>query len=433
MRKGLLLLLLSMQGFSQQVLTIDEAVRLALENNFEIRIAANELRADQANNSLGNAGILPQVTAVVNDNNNIINQSLTRADGTVSSLNNAINNSINYGVNLGWTIFDGLGMFARYDQLKELEKLGRAELQLAVTGRVGDVMSTFYEIAQQQQQLAALDTAIVISRQRVELAQNRYSIGKGSKLDLLNAQVDLNTDTTSQLRQQEQLAISKIQLNELIGRVPETDFSVTQEITMNPLLQLPQLTSLAEKQNPQLQAQLINKRVSELQLRQAKAGRYPAITVNSGYVVAETRSSLGFATATSSRGFNYGFNARMNIFDGLNQRRVERVAKIEVENAQLQVEQQALAITSQLSQLYQTYLTSLRLVEIESANEKLARENLEITLEKYRIGTIAQLEIRTAQLNYINARVRHSNAQYVAKLSEIALSELAGSLVLSGQ
>ena len=77
---------------------------------------------------------------------------------------------------------------------------------------------------------------------------------------------------------------------------------------------------------------------------------------------------------------------------------------------------------------FQTYLTNLELIDLEEKNEGIAKQNLDITLEKFRIGTITTIEFRTAQLNYVNAKVRNSNAQFQAKLSEIALKELAGNI-----
>jgi outer membrane protein TolC len=429
--KTILKIVLFFVGFhlqAQELLTVEDAVKIALENNYDIRLSRNDLRIDQENVTLGNAGILPTVDATITDNNNIQNSSQTRSDGTTTSLDNARNNSLNYGVNLGWTIFDGFRMFARYDQLKELRKLGEAELQLTVLTKVGDVMSAYFDLVQQQQQLTALDTTIVISQQRVNTAQNRFTIGKAARLEVLNAQVDLNTDTTNLLRQQELYANSKVRLNEIMARDVKTDFRVADSLEVDSALLLPELTALAEKQNPQLQAQIINRRIAELQLKQVKAGRFPTLSVNTGYNFSESESSLGFTSASSARGFNYGFSASMNIFDGFNQRRNERVARLQIDNSKILIEQQSQALYSQLSTAYQTYLTNIRLIDLEEKNQALARQNLDITLEKYRIGTITTLEFRTAQLNYVNATVRYSNAQFQAKLSEIALKELAGNL-----
>ncbi len=188
---------ISISANSQELLTVENAVKIALENNYEIKIASNDLKIDKQNVSLANAGILPTLNGVLTENSSILDTKQTQQDGSVRELDGAKNMNLSYGVALNWTIFDGFRMFARYDQLKELQKLGDAELKLAIFSKVSDVISTYYDLAQQKQQLTALDTAIVISNLRVTTADNRYKIGKASKLEVLNAQVDLNTDTST--------------------------------------------------------------------------------------------------------------------------------------------------------------------------------------------------------------------------------------------
>ena len=424
---------ITISGNSQEVLTVEDAVKIALENNYDIKIASNDLKIDQQNVSLANAGILPGLSAVVTNTNSILDTKQTQNDGTVRELDGAKNMNLSYGVALNWTVFDGFRMFARYDQLKELQKLGDAELKLAIFTKVSDVISTYYDLAQQKQQLTALDTAIVISNLRVTTADNRYRIGKASKLEVLNAQVDLNTDTTTLLRQKELYANTKIALNELLARPVNTVFEIEEEIKIDESLLLPELMDLAEKQNPQLQTQIINKRVTELQAKQIRANRYPVVSVSSGYNFTRSESSLGFAAHSTGNGLTYGINASMNIFNGGLQNRNEKIAKLQIENSQILIDQQLQTLRSQLSSFYQTYLTNLQLTKLEAKNEEIAKENMDITLAKFRIGTITPLEFRDAQLNYVNAKVRNSDAQYQAKVSEINLKELAGNLSISNQ
>lgn len=414
----------------KELLTVEEAVSFALENNYQIKIVTNDLKIDETSVSPGFAGMLPNVNAIADNNNSVQNITQTRSDGTTLSKDNAKNNSLNYGVELDWTIFDGLRMFARYDQLQEVKKLGEVELKQAILQTVSDVMITYFDLVQQKQQLNALDSTLVISKQRVELANNRFSIGKASKLEFLNAQVDQNTDQTTFLRQQELFQNTKTRLNEIIGRDIKTDFRVVDLISIDRSLQLNVLEEEAKAQNPQLQAQLINKQIVELQLKQIKGDRFPTISAQAGYLFSDSESSLGFTTNNKSRGFNYGLTARLNLFDGFNQNRNEQIAKIQIENSELLINQQTQTLLSQLAIAYQTYKTNLSLMELEVNNEAIAKENLDITMAKYRIGTIPTIEFRTAQLNYINAVVRASNALYEAKLSEITLKELAGNLNL---
>ncbi len=428
--KLLLFLFAAASVTAQEVLSVEEAVRIALENNYQITTAANELEIDAVSISPGLAGMLPQVGARITDNNSIQYLSQIRLDGTEVELDDARNNSLNYGLVMDWTLFDGFRMFANYEQLKETKKLGEAELKQVILNEVGELMITYYDLVQQQQQLAALDSTIHISQQRVELAQNRFSIGKASKLEVLNAQVDLNTDQTLLQRQKELYVNTRIQLNEQLPRDLKTEFKVAAEIFVDASLKLPELENLVASENPQLQAEMINKRIRELELRQIRATRYPNIVATTGYNFGSTESSLGFITSSNSRGWNYGFGATLNIFDGFNQNRNEKIGKITLENADVAIDEQKQALMSLVNTTYQTYLTNLSLIELEGNNEAIAEENLAITVEKYRIGIIPTIEFRTAQLNYINARVRHSNAKFQAKLSEITLKQLAGNLLL---
>lgn len=413
---------------AQQVLTLEDAIKIALENNFDIKIAKNNLKINETNAAIGNAGMLPTATASVTDDNSIRNSSQTRQDGTTTSLDNAKNNSLNYGVSLGWTIFDGMKMFAKYDQLKELQNLSDVQLKWTILDKVSSVNNVYYDLIQEQQKLSDLDSTIVISKKRLEFIQNRYTIGKNSKLDVLNAQVDLNTDLGNLVKEKQAYANAKTLLNQILARDLKTDFVVSDKINVDRNLKLAELMALAEKQNPELEMQIINKRVAELDLKQIKGDRYPAIRLNTGYNFSDAQSSLGFTSQSSSHGLNYGFTASLNLFDGDSQNRNEKIAKMQIDNSKLAIDQQLIQLRSNLTVAFQVYLTNLDLIDLEENNTAIAKQNIEITAEKFKIGTITSVEFRAAQLNYINSRIRLSSAQFQAKLSEITLRELAGNL-----
>jgi len=413
---------------AQELLKLEDAVTMALENNYDIKLAKNELKIDELNNSVGNAGMLPTINAMVTDNNSITNTKQTQADGSERTLDGARNMNLTYGVGLDWTVFDGLRMFARKEQLNILQKQGEAELKLAILTKISEVYLNYFDLVQQQQQLAAIDTAIVISQERVTTAQNRFSIGKASKLEVLNAQVDLNTDKSLQLKQLETLKNAKIQLNEILARDVQTEFVVANEISVDEQLKYDELKSAAESQNPQLQAQMLTKNSAEQQLKQVKAGRYPSIRITSGYNFTRSEASLGFITQSSNRGFAYGFNASMPIFNGNLQNRNEHIAKVQLENANVTLEQQKRSLERQLNAAFASYTTYLELSKVEAQNLKIAEQNLDITLAKFKIGTITPIEFRTAQQNFLDAKVRYSNALYLTKIHEITLKELAGNL-----
>ncbi|MBD1427045.1 TolC family protein [Sphingobacterium arenae] len=412
----------------QELLTVQHAVEIALENNYDIRLSQNLLLAAKENKTYGSAGMLPNATADLTQNNSIQNATQLQNSGVERSLDNARNNNLTYGINIGWTIFDGLGMFARFEKLQELEKQGELELKRTILATVGDVITVYYTIVEQQNLLSALDSSILISRERLRTAENRFSIGKAAKLEVLNVQVNLNEDISARLRQIETVKNLKTMLNGILVRDLDIDFTIDTKVSIDRSLVYGDLFERADRFNPDLQIIILNRKLAELDMQEIKSARYPTVRLNGGYNFSRTESSLGFVAQSNSKGLTYGLTASVNIFDGLNQRRNERVAKLQIDNASLQIEQQRLAVKTGLKTAYETYLTNIELVKLERKNEDIARQNLDITLAKYTIGSISAVEFRDAQENFINAISRFNAAQLQAKLSEIQLKELVGQI-----
>jgi len=426
----LLFLLLAGTLQAQERLSLEQAVQLALENNFDIKLNKNDVEQAKNNVSRANAGMLPLITGNLSTNNTVSNTKQTLSSGQTQERTGAKNSNLVYGPVLNWQVFDGFGMFARYDRLKELEQLGEANFKLTVQNTLADVINNYYDLVSQQQQIKALSGALDISRLRLKNSNNRFKIGKAAKLEVLAASVDLNADTTNLLRQIDVYRSTKIRLNELLAREISTEFIVSDTIIIGNNLLLNELQASASQLNPNLQTALINRRIAEINLKEVKANRYPDININSGYNFNKSTSELGFARTSTGRGFNYGLTASVNIFNGYLQRRNEKNASLQIENSKLQFDKITQNITSQITSLYQTYKTNLELVKLEQENLGVAKQNMDITLEKFRIGSVAPLEFREAQRNYIDANARFTNSQFEAKLAEIALLQLSGKLNL---
>lgn len=422
------LLFCTHQTFAQELLTLEDAIRITLENNYSIKLISNNLDISTRNVNPGVAGALPVLNSTFTNANSILDSRQVKSTGEVTEITGGHNSNTNFGVGLNWTIFDGLGMFARYDQLQELKKMGEANLRVTIMENIADVTNTYYNLVQQQQQLNAYDTAINISLQRLELAKNRFQVGKAAKLEVLNAEVDMYTDTTNLVRQQELYNNTQTYLNQVMAREPGLRFKVIDKIPVDNTLLLTNLTEQTLKHNPSLQAAIVNKQISEINVRVVKAKRYPTISVNTGYNFTNATSALGFATQSTGKGLTYGVTASVPIFTGFTQNINEHNAKVLMNNADIQYQQLNTAIISQLTSLYQTYTTSLVLVKMEERNQRIARENLLITIEKYKLGSITTVEFRAAQLNYINATVRYSTAEYNAKAAEINLNQISGTM-----
>ena len=425
-----LILLLAGNLQAQEKLSLEQAVQLALENNFDIKLNKNDVEQAKNNVSRANAGMLPIVTGNFSTNNTVSNTKQTLSSGQQQERNGAKNSNLVYGPVVNWQVFDGFEMFARYERLKELEQLGEASLKLTIQNTLADVIKNYYDLVSQQKLINALSGALDISRLRLKNSNSRFKIGKAAKLEVLAASVDLNTDTTNLLRQIDVYRSTKIRLNELLAREISTEFIVSDTIIIGNILLLNELQASASQLNPTLQTALINRRISEINLKEVKANRYPNININSGYNINKANSELGFARTSNGRGFNYGLTASINIFNGYLQKKNEKNAFLQIENSKLQFDKITQNITSQITSLYQTYQTNLELVKLEQENLEVAKQNMDITLEKFRLGSVAPLEFREAQRNYIDANARFTNSQFEAKLAEIALMQLSGKLNL---
>jgi len=423
-------LIFTPDALAQERLSLEEAVQIALENNYDIKLSNNTVEISRSDISRGISAMYPVVTGNFSTNNTVSNTKQTLSSGQVQERDGAKNSNTSYGPVLNWRVFDGFEMFARYDQLKEFHKLEQSNLKLTVQSTVAQVVTSYYDLVQQRQQLQALRTALDISRIRLRNSQSRYQIGKAAKLEVLAATVDLNTDTTNLLRQADVYRNTKTLLNELLARELNTDFTVADTIIIQRDLSLAQIQEAASTDNPELQGALISQRIAELNLRQVKANRYPDISLTSGYNFNRSTSELGFAQQSQGRGLNYGLTASINIFSGFLQKKNERIADLQIDNSKLTYQKLTQSINSQIATLYQNYQTNIELVKLEQQNLSVAQQNLDITLEKFRLGSVAPLEFREAQRNYIDANARFTNAQFQAKLAEINLQQIAGSLSL---
>lgn len=424
----LVLLLLSNACYAQEKLSLQQAIELTLQNNYDIQLRSNQVSVAKNNVSLANAGIMPLITGNFTNNNSVQNSEQTLANGTQQQQDNAKNANTNVGINLNWRIFDGFAMFANYTRLQKLQASGELNFRLTVENTLSDVMNTYFDLVRQNQYIHSFLSAVEVSQIRLKNSQARYNIGKASKLEVLAAKVDLNTDTTNLLRQQDAFQQAKTQLNLLMGRSLETDFTVSDTIALQGTFTYAELLQAVQTKNPEIRLADIQQQVAKLNLTQVRASRYPGISVNTGYTFSNSNSALGFAREATGRGFTYGITASMPLFNGFLQSRNEKNANIGVSSAQIQFKQTQQRIQAQLQQAYQTYTTNLLLVRLETQNQETAKQNMDISLDKFRLGSLSAIEFREAQLNYLNASARTSDAEFQAKQAEIALKQLSGEL-----
>jgi outer membrane protein TolC len=413
---------------AQDTLGLSDALVMALENNYGITLATNDVRIAGLNNSPGSAGMLPSLDVSATRSRNVNNTYQKYFDGRERQGDNAVSNSISAGVQLSWTIFDGFNMFIQKKKLDEMEAMGATRLRSVVENTVAQVILAYYNIAVQGRLADVYSEAVQLSSERKRFARAMIDIGSGSELSYLQAAVDLNSDSAVYMQQLVILANAKAELNRLLCRDLFTGFEVTFEIPLKDDLLYEQLWNLVQAQNPELIQARSNLLLSSLDIRSYRSVMYPRISVNTGYNFNRSESEVGLMVENRNRGLLMGVSLTYNLFDGFNTRNSISMAKIRQESASAELSQAELDIKSELLRIYNDYMTNLQLVRFESENRALAQRNLEVAMGKYRIGAISDIELRETQQKLMDAETRYLLSQYRSKMAEVELLRLSGQL-----
>ncbi|MFT4736003.1 MAG: outer membrane protein [Cyclobacteriaceae bacterium] len=409
------------------VLTMEEVVSRTLANNFQLNVSRNRLEISINDQSPGNAGMLPVVTANGAYNGSIQDTEQEFADGRIQERSGAQRTVYSTGLNMSWTIFDGTRMFATLDRLENETAGSQLVLRQQIDNTLSQVISLFYLVGLEQERLSLFEKNVSFSEQRLAIVEAKYLVGKASKLALLQAKVDLNTDRSSLIQQKELLTTQKLELARLMGG-ELNDFSLLYEIAINENLQLELLLEKSQVNNPSIQIQKTTESVVKNQFQEINRGRLPVVGVNMGYGYSNLESEAGFLFRNQTLDFGYGVTASVNLFNGFNQRRLLQNTQILMENAHLLTEEAKVHVRTELLSAFTSYENNLERRGLESENLSVADENASIALERFKLGASDALELREAQINAVNAQVRYLTALYNAKFAEIELNRLAGTV-----
>jgi outer membrane protein len=420
-------------------LSLQQAVAAGLEYNYGILLSRKDQQVAENNVTRGNAGQLP----VVNGNftrtfniNNVRQESSARPEASIA--NGARSNLFNTNIAATWTIFDGLGMFIAYDRLKTLRTQQQVITKATVEETVEQITNAYYAVVREGGKIRSLEEALKIGQARIDLTQARVDVGLAAKVEVLTARVDYNADRSLLLQQQQALVSAKTALNNLIGRAPRTDFQPSDSLVVTRGLNADSLRAAMLARNPRLAQARLGVDVATYDRRLVRASRFPQVGLSTGYGFNRNINGAAFfgnqlvTNTGQTYGLNYGVVASVPIFDGFNRRRLEQNARIVEEQSKLALGQTTLQLDTDAAEAYAQYQNYLQLLDLEEDNIKLADQNVAIALERYRLGLLTPLDLRTAQRVQLDAAVRLLDIRYFTKQAETLLRRLSGDLVQGG-
>ena len=376
----------------QKVLSLRECLERGLENNYEILIQRNEEQISNNNATRASAGMLPTIDLSASYSGTA-DKSITKpVEGDKLTDKAAYDQNADIGVSLNWTIFDGLRLRTNYAKLQEMQKKGNLQTRLAIEDLVANLTAEYYNLVQQTLRLKNYRYAVSLSRERLRITEEHFRIGSFSRLDVLQARVDFNADSSKYMTQQELVMASRIKMNELMANTNINERCVARDsaIIVNNNLQWDVLAQQTTETNVELLIADRNTAISELDLKAVQSRNYPYLNLVAGYGYTHNYFGSGEYKSRGTLGPNVGLRLGFTIFDG-NRRREQQNARIEIENAHLtraQIEQSLLA---DLTNFWQAYQNNLEVIKLESQNLITAKENYEIAMERYLLGNFILL------------------------------------------
>ena len=415
--------------YSQKVLTSEDAISIALKYNYDILVARNSATTDSVNNTPGNAGMLPDVTISSTESYSTATKLHQKfSDGSTLSSSNTQSNSLNANIGLSWTLFDGGKMFVTKRKLSEIQELGEIQFRDRVLQTVYDVILAYYDVVRQKQELASINEVITYNLDRVKISQTSFDAGLSPKTNLLQAKIDLNVYQENAINQQSIILAAKRSLNQLLGRNTDVQFEVLDSIPISESLDNRVLSQKLDSSNTSILAYQKQIDVDKLSIKEMNSMLLPKIFFNTGYGLFQSNSPDGNPLVNRTIGPSIGGTVSIPIYQGGNAIRQIKVAKIQLQSDQYNLENVRLKVNQQLQNALTQFENQLNLLKIEKDNAILAKENLEISIQRLRYGQTTSLEVSLAENSFVDSLTRLINFEYNLKVAETKLKQLLARL-----
>jgi len=415
----------------QPVLSTQEAVALTLENNLGIKVSTNQREVDANNAGILNSGYLPTVTANGGGSIDRQNTEGKLANGDTREANGAETRRYNASLSVNYLLFDGLGRWYDYKSFQERSRQSELEVRQTIEVTLLQLFSVYYEVARIEENVANLREALSISRDRLQRARYQFEFGQNTRLDVLNAEVDINTDSVNLLNAEQNLRNTKRDLNLILNRDLSLAFSADTTVNFIPELRIEEMMAEAKSNNVRMLLAEKDILISEYNWKASRSSFLPTIglTGTYGWNELSNNSPLAFLLQNTSTGVTGSVNLSWSLFDGGRSITSVRNARIGFENRQLLKQQTELEVDRDLQNAWGNYRNTLYVLEVQDKNLQTNRNNFERSRERYQLGQITSIVFRQAQVNLLGAQLLRSQAKYNAKLAELELLQVSGQLL----
>ncbi len=420
-------LFINLANVKAQLLTLDDAIDIALKNNLDIEIARNNYEASQVNNHISLAGGMPEVVGTFTNRQSLtnLNQKLTNGT-TIKRIGNS-NNALNTGVDGSYLLFNGWRVKTTLQRLAALEAQRSVQINLQVQNVVASVMVKYYDIIRQERYMKTIQQSLNVTVQRKTLVDARQEVGLANNADTYQAQLDITASKQLLFSQELILNQAKADLMNLLMQRPDSSFIISDSIVVDKNISLEQVRENL-RNNPEFLTAEEQIRINELIVKEIGAQRYPSVRLNGGFNYTRNQSTAGFTLLNQNSGPYLGLNMQLPIFNGGIVKRQQKVAEIEIKNAVLTRNMLENDLETVVVKAWQAYKNSLQRLDVEQENNRIAADLLNLVQQRFNLGVGTTVDLREAQRSFEEAGFRLVNLAYAAKVAEIELKRLASQL-----
>ena len=432
MKKYIILILFPNLLFAQTELSLMDAIKIGMQENYDIQLSSKNKRISEINNNWANAGALPT-----------INLSAKKEEGLSDQTNNPTSfmpyelrsTSINGNTNVSWTLFNGFAIRANKAKLRNLEEISSNNATLTIENTIQGIILQYYNCVLQKERLELLQKVVRLANNRLEYQQTKYDIGESSKIDLLQIENAMLTDSSNLIMQELNYNNAIKNLNLTLGKEIETTWNFTDEIdTEIQLFSYENLKASTLSDNTNIKNQYYNIQLAKQDIRLSKAVFYPMISVNSGAAYNESTYDIGELSNSmdnTGESLNYfaNFSVNFRLFDGGKLYSTLRKVKVQKEINDLQYEKVKREVLHQLSLINNKYNSRISAFSLNQKAFKIAETNYALATDKQNRGVINSFMLRDIEIAFITSGINAQQAAYNLMESKIALLKITGGII----
>ena len=427
----LILFLIALNVTAQEELTISSAIKKTLENNLDIEVSENFKRIAKNNSSILNNNYLPNIQLGSEINTNIQSIEIETPSGISGTLDDTQTDNSSAVLSIDYNIIDASGRKYNYKKSKELYSKSSLEVQEIIENTILQLFTVFFEVGRLSEEKEILKNSLDISKRRYERRLLEFEYGQTNNLEVLNAEVDVNSDSINLLNTSKKLFNARSDLNLIMNVDLESEFNINTNIDFLAQDEINSIFSNDINNNTRLLIIEKDIIISNLERKIAKSSYLPTLGLIGSYGWNESINDnpYAFYNKSISDGFSAGINIRWDIFRGGKKIIANKNAEIGQENSELIKKKTVLELKKELRNAYQTHLNNLFILEVQRKNLSTNKNNFDRNIERYKIGQVSSIEFRRAQLNLLNAELSKSSAKYQAKISEAYFLKISGEII----